>query len=185
MSLPLIAFLALLFYYFCFLLGWSDKPSPTLSFWLFSPSAVIANIAIFAFGWAFLVRWGLTALPFFLITTIYGIIQYPAYFYAFVARPHQIESLEDLRNVFYGLFLCKILLAVFPMAFLLSPDGNRPDVTEPRYWPSFGAVHLHRNIIRGMLWILTTIFAAILGAVVTQTVPVILNWLNGIEIFGN
>jgi hypothetical protein len=56
-----------------------------------SPSLVLANVAIVAFGWIFVARWGLVAIPLLLLTVVYSALQLPAYTFVFLFKPHFLD----------------------------------------------------------------------------------------------
>lgn len=173
-----IALGMLLAYHLLFMTG-AQRPTPLTSLWLLSPSAVLANVAVFMLGWAFLARWGSTALPLFFVTTLYAMVQYPAYLEAFVAAPFGIDSLKSGKLVFYGLASGKLFILCLATTHFLSPSPNRPDMTGPKLWPSIQAVPLHPKGVRFLLWFVTTIGAGIVGAIITATVRELLQRLGG------
>lgn len=183
--LPLSLTILILFYAMMYT---SVTPSPLFSLWLVSPSAVLANVAIIMFGWAFLVRWELKALPLFCFTTIYALTQLPAYTAAFVVMPEQyyaqfcsVESFKKINAVFPYLALGKVILAFYPFVLFLSPDGFHPDFSQPKYWPSNEKIPLHPNIRRALLWVLTTIVSLFIGAITRDKIISFVKWLGIME----
>jgi len=171
---PLPVTLALLIlYYLLFGILWhGDTLSFLGSIWLFSPSVVIANVAVFAIGWAFLVRWGVTALPFLLIAVMYAVAQYPAYLHAFALKSHSLltgshESLASSGQVFYYLAIGKLFFVLFPAIFLFGPrDGEPPSTARAKSWPSFEVVPLPPAARKLVIAIVSTVAGAFLVALI-------------------
>lgn len=169
-----ITFMFLILYYA--IMYSSLNTSLLFSIWLFSPSVVLANVALLMFGWSFLVRWGLKGLPLFFVTAAYAWAQLPAYIAVFVVLPPAYKNIllphfgEGINTVFPYLALGKMILAIYPLTLFLSPDGSRPDTSQPKYWPSRESFKLHPNIRRILLWFLTTIVSLSLGALIKDKI---------------
>ena len=171
----LVALTLLALYYFLY--DVFIIPEHASAFWsilLISPSAVLANLAMFAFGWIMLVRWGYSAFLFFFITSLYSVLQVPAYMHAFLFKHHCIGAgadMEALRQrldlAFYFLAGGKALLALFPLAYFFSTYPGNPYMRDSRYWPSREtSAQLHPKIKRGLQWL----FAAVGAGVLTKLI---------------
>lgn len=188
LSLLLITLMILILYYtimYGALRGGYLQANPLFAVWLFSPSAVLANVALLMLGWAFLVRWGLKALPLFFVTSAYAWAQLPAYIAAFVVLPSEykgqfasVQGFNIIQTVFPYLALGKIVLAFYPLTLFLSPEGSRPDTKKAKYWPSKEQFNLHPNIRRILLWVLTTLVSLSLGAIIKDHLVTFARWLG-------
>jgi len=160
--------------------------SPFWSLVLISPSAVLANVAMFAMGWAFLVRWGLGGLLFFIISALYSIVQVPAYVNAFFIKPHfslVFDHLHsELNSVFYILAGVKVFLLAFPLSYFFSTREGNPVMKEQRYWPALDAIEgeappeINPRIKSALLWMLPTVGAAILTAIIAALFEPVRQW---------
>lgn len=190
--LPTIFVTILVFYGLnSFIFG--ERPT-TFSLILISESAILASVATIMSGWAFLVRWGsLSAIVFFFITLGYSILQVPAYLHVFFFQPTvvrllmqnteltkfeeilKLEQMIDLNDVFLFLAGLKLLLAVFPIAFFLSTDGNTPkNFQEPKYFPHFEPGEkssVHPKITKYLLKPFTVIGPVLLLLILKSTTP--------------
>jgi len=185
--LPLILLGLVLYYLFVKGYVWGDgsKPQPLMSLWLAAPSAVLANIALVAFGWSMFVRWGATAFPLLIIAVLYALAQVPAYVAAFVVAPFRDDknqfqglTLTSLMNVFRYLALAKFLISCYCFLLFANPRAHRPEMCAASYWPPEKLVSVHRYARRALLWGLTTVGAIILGAAANETVAKILERLS-------
>ena len=145
---------------------------PVLQIWLVAPSVVLTNFWIILIGWAFVVRWGITAIPYFVITVIYAICQPPAYLAAFVFASDMNVS-DTVRQTFDGLKYVFLLLAIgkvsyalmFFVMFLCKDPSHSPDFTQPRYMPPAKGIPLHPKIKKIFVAAITTVFAAMVAAI--------------------
>jgi hypothetical protein len=132
-----------------------------------APSAIMANVFIVGIGWIFLVRWGLTALPFFVLTILYAVLQLPAYFELFVVIPFNIQgSFAGPWQVFFLLAVGKLMYACSFFAMFFSPFPNRPDMTSAQYEPPATRIHLHPRVWKIIAWGLGMVLTAISTAVI-------------------
>jgi hypothetical protein len=163
-----IVFLFFIAYYFTLSKIFKSPPNATFTIWLFAPSAVLANVSILSLGWAFLVRWGMKAIPLFIVAAIYALAQLPAYLAAFLTMPKEYKEYANLlvgsEKIFAILAIGKLILAAYPLILFLSPEGYRPDMAQPKYWPSTEPIPLHPYISRSLIWGLSILVAAFLGA---------------------
>ena len=136
---------------------------------MLSPSMVLASVSLFAFGWSFVVRWGLTGVPFLLLTAVYCVLQVPAYIQAFLLGAQPGAKQVDLSFVFVILAFLKLAVGVYSFAFFFSVSDQAPEMHSQKYWPLRNYVApldpVARRILLHFLFGVVTLFlGAITGA---------------------
>lgn len=140
---PLLLFaIALSIFYVLVGLAISTSSPTLLMMFAVAPSVALAIVANLVAAWAFLVRWGYTAFPLFILSGLYSIAQAPAYFILFVVRMHAEGAVQEYMivhtdTVFYFLAFGKAVVAAMSLVLFLSTTLDKPDMTRESYWPTW------------------------------------------------
>jgi hypothetical protein len=147
-----------------------------------APVLLLASVAGTALGWAFFVRWGSTAWPFFVVSIVYSLLQLPAYIrgefgYLDNALGQEIRN-SNLDYAYPILAGGKVLLAFGFLSLLCGSAHADVRISEPKNWPTT-AVPPPTSYHMGWGW-LASLLAGLIIATATQPLGgAILKYLGG------